>query len=333
MKFPGNDVPAGWYESPDDSSVEKYWNGDAWTDQTRSISRTEKSLGKLLFRNPLMSDWAFIGYLVLLGLTTFTILKQDAELILSTKFLLLVPMVGITAIWIYILFLIILVPRRILDKKKGLRNSELPTEKVAPAVNKKTSYIAAGIGVLVLIIGIQAFAGNQKSSFSSMSDEWFSEEQRISAILSEWNNATLPVMQVIRGLSDGTVTESQALAQVTSAQQKVTTIIEKLRVECEGIPREDTSGNDEAAAVAKAWFMLSETCDAIPQQWIETVAIYRAQVDATSSQSDIDYHVSQLNSLGERRRIAILSAIDAMKPYASDSEKELLVRMESLVKG
>jgi hypothetical protein len=331
MKFSGNDAQAGWYESPDDSNLEKYWNGDAWTDQSRPASLPEKSLGKFLFRNPLMSDWAFITYLVLLGLTTFSILKQDGALIMSTKFLLLIPMVGITAVWIYIIFLLILVPRRILDKKKGMLKPEVNYVNDGARVDKKKSYIAAGIGVLAILVGFQAIAGSDKSSFSSISDEWFSEEQRISAILSEWNNATLPVMQVIRGLSDGTISESEALLQVTSAQPKVTAIIEKLRVECEGIPREDTSGSDEKAAVAKAWFMLSESCDAIPQQWVETIAIYRAQVDATSTQSDIDYHVSQLNALGERRRLAIINAIQAMKVYANDAQRELLVRMETLL--
>lgn len=339
MQKPEGKAEAGWYDHPTDEGFEKYWNGKFWTKNNRligeagpvAIPANEKYLGRFLFRYPIGSDGAFIGYLITVVLTIFYSLKQeisggvDVALIITT-------LLGsvVTFPWVYILFLIYLIPRRVVDKKRGMQRyaqeSEIDVENKERVSQSKKVF--AVIGVLLLITF--AFLGLKQTN-KSAGDKWFEEEQRISAIMGEWNQGVAPFFTLIQGISDGQVGIGEAQEKAASLNSTVGPILVKLRDECSDVPNEPITGQGEERAFQLAWKMFRVVCDVMPQQYTETVAIYKAQISDTATQADIDYHVAQLAALGERKKAAVIEALDAISPYATVTELENIKRMKAVL--
>jgi hypothetical protein len=105
----------------------------------------------------------------------------------------------------------------------------------------------------------------------------------------------------------------------------------KLGAECSDVPNESITGQGEERAIQLSWKMLFVLCEVTPQQYAETLSIYKAQISTTSTQQDIDYHVAQLNALGERKIDAAREALDAFAPYASPAELEKIEQMRALL--
>ena len=162
MQKPEGKAEAGWYDHPTEVGYEKYWNGKFWTKKNRvfgeegpiAIPADQKYLGRLLFRYPIGSDGAFIGYLIIVALGVFNGLRQevssgfDLALIINALFLSVV-----TIPWVYILFLIYLVPRRIVDKKRGIQSYtyESDTGLEIKENSKQSKKVLTVVGVVVVL--------------------------------------------------------------------------------------------------------------------------------------------------------------------------------------
>ena len=339
MQKPEGKAEAGWYDHPSEDGYEKYWNGKFWTTKIRkfgeegplTIPADQKYLGRLLFRYPIGSDGAFIAYLITVALGIFYALKQeisggvDVALIINT-------LLGsvVTFPWVYILFLIYLVPRRIVDKKRGMQKytqeSEIDVESKERVSQSKKAF--AVIGVLLLITF--AFLGLKQTN-KSAGDKWFEEQQRISVIMGEWNQGVAPFVTLIQGISGGQIGIGEAQERAAPLNSKMGPILIRLSDECSDVPNEPITGQGEERAFQLAWKALRVVCDVMPQQYTETLAIYKAQISETSTQQDIDYHVAQLTALGERKKAAAIEALDAISPYATAGELENIKRMRALL--
>ena len=338
MRKPEGKAEAGWYDHPSEDSYEQYWNGKFWTTKYRligeegpiAIPADQKYLGRLLFRYPIKSDGAFIAYLITVAIGIFYGLSQE----ISSGDGLAIIIVGffgalVTVPWIYILFLVFLVPRRIIDKKRGLQKFELISstgEQVQE--NAKESRRAVTVVGGILVISLLIFSGIRATS-KSEGDNFYEEQQRISAITAEWNQEAAKLVTLIQDISNGNVGVGEAQERAAVLNATLNPILTRLRDECSDVPNEPIFGEGQERAILLSWKMLSTLCDVTPQQYIETLAIYKAQISETSTQADIDYHVAQLNALGERKKAAAIEAIDAISPYATAGERESLQRLRA----
>lgn len=338
MRKPEGKAEAGWYDDPTGDGFEKYWNGLFWTKKVRKFGEDgpialpagQKYLGRLLFRYPLGSDGAFIAYLVTVALGIFYGFNQ--EISSGDGFaIIVVALFGalITIPWVYILFLVFLLPRRIVDKKRGLQKFELVSnagEEIQ--VNGKQSRRAVTVVCGILVVSLLIFSGIRATS-KSEGDKFYEEQQRISVITAEWNQEAAKLVTLIQDISNGVVGVGEAQERATVLNATLSPILTRLRDECSDVPNKPISGEGQERAILLSWKMLTAVCDVTPQQYIETVAIYKAQISETSTQADIDYHVGQLNALGERKKAAAIEAIDAISPYATAGERESLQRLRA----
>lgn len=338
MQKPEGKAEAGWYDHPTENGYEKYWNGKFWTTKYRligeegpiAIPADQKYLGRLLFRYPIKSDGAFIAYLITVAIGIFYGFSQE----ISSGDGLAIIIVGffgalVTVPWIYILFLVFLVPRRIIDKKRGLQKFELVSNagdqvQVSAKESKRAVTVVGGLLVLSLLI----FSGFRATS-KSEGDKFYEEQQRISAITAEWNQEAAKLVTLIQDISNGVVGVGEAQERAAVLNATLSPILTRLRDECSDVPIEPISGEGQERAILLSWKMLSVVCDVTPQQYIETLAVYKAQISETSTQADIDYHVAQLKALGERKIAAAIEAIDAISPYATAGERESLQRLRA----
>lgn len=340
MQKPEGKAEAGWYDHPTEVGYEKYWNGKFWTKKYRllgeegplAIPADQKYLGRLLFRYPIGSDGAFIAYLITVALGVFYILKQEV----SSGFdlaLVINALLGslLTIPWVYILFLIYLVPRRIVDKKRGMQRyiHDSDTDIEINENGKQSKKVLSLVGV-VLVLSLLISVGLRTTS-KSAGDKFFEEEQRISAIMGEWNQEVAAFVTLIQGISSGSIGVGEAQERATVLNSTLGPILIRLSDECSDVPNEPITGQGQERAIQLSWKMLSVACEVIPQQYTETLAIYKAQISETSTQADIDYHVAQLTALGERKKAAAIQAIDAISPYATAGELENLKRMKALL--
>ena len=340
MRKPEDKAEAGWYDHPTDEGYEKYWNGKFWTKRNRLIGEegpivipaNEKYLGPFLFRYPIGSDGAFVGYLITVAVAILYALKQEFSGG-SSATLIFVTLLGsvVTFPWVYILFLIYLIPRRIVDKKRGMqkfsREDEIDIDSKKTSGQTKKAFTVVGV-ILILSLLVSIVL---RTSSKSAGDKFFEEEQRISAITSDWNQEVAPFVTLIQGISSGNIGTGEAQEKATALNSTLSPILIRLRDECSNVPNEPVTGQGQEKAIQLSWKMLRVICDVIPQQYTETFAIYKAQISDTATQADIDYHVAQLTALGERKKSAAIEALDAMIPYATAAELENLKRMKALL--
>ena len=340
MIKPLGKAEAGWYEHPEVDGYEKYWDGKSWSKYDRLVGEegpivfpaNVKHLGEFLFRRPFGSDGAFIAYIIVSALSIISHLVQESKNNLNSfgQFAALTGSILIF-IWVYIIFLIYLVPRRIVDKKRGLQKyiQESKINGDIKETGNKSKKVFAIVGVVVFLATF-AFLGLKQVSKSD-GDIWFEEEQRISAIMGEWNQGIAPFVTLIQEISSGQISIVEAQEKAAPLNSTAGRILIRLSDECSDVPNEPITGQGQERAFQLMWKMLRVACDVIPQQYTETLAIYKAQISATSTQEDIDYHVAQLAALGERKKSAAIEALDAMSPFATAGELENLKRMRALL--
>lgn len=338
MRKPEGKAEAGWYDHPTENGYEKYWNGKFWTKKSRlfgeegpiAIPADQKYLGRLLFRYPIKNDGAFIAYLITVAIGIFYGFSQEISSGDGLA-IIAIALFGalVTVPWIYILFLVFLVPRRIIDKKRGLQKFELVSNAGDQVqVNIKKSKRAVTVVGGILVISLLIFSGIRATS-KSEGDKFYEEQQRISVITAEWNQEAAKLVTLIQDISNGVVGVGEAQERATVLNATLSPILTRLRDECSDVPNEPISGEGQERAILLSWKMLTAVCDLTPQQYIETLAIYKAQISETSTQADIDYHIAQLNALGERKKAAAIQAIDAISPYATAGERESLQRLRA----
>jgi hypothetical protein len=327
MKKPENAEP-GWYEDPEESVRERFWNGKYWDKSTRLIGEdvptplpiSEFELGPLLFRRPFGRDYSLTTYLILLGLSS--ILGVYSEFQSGTRIelipILLVPVFPLLAIYLYLFFLPYLLIRRRRDKKRGLQkgSSEFKTEKP-----KKKIFI--GVASIVGVwLGLSALGGivGQDSDI----DEFLEYQQKISGVLNKYNTEAAVAVGVVRDLSDGVITIGDGIAKFSASASRTTPILRELREECDGLPFPDLTGSGEKLAYAKAMNMLWVTCEVTPQQFLVLQQIFAEQVSDSASQLRLNELSSKLTSLGRMKTDAAIEGIRAFLPYANEQEKESL---------
>jgi hypothetical protein len=339
MKKPQGDASAGWYDSPEHEGKEQYWNGKYWVNKTRTVGdegpqvfeHTEKYLGKLLFRHPITSDWAFVTLMILWILSIFFAIKDEVSASGALLTYLIIPMLPLfAAIW-YLCLLIVLVPRRILDKRKGLvKFGKIDSKHESDSVShRKTrnpsrdAFIVTGVLAIVIGGGFLAFS----NSSGNEGDKYFAIEQKISRVVGEWNVAATPASEAVAAISNGTMTPQEARAVISTVSSDFAVIHNKLRDECTAVPDFDLNAPGIKGAVAKGYSALKVTCDLLPQESAEVLLLIREQISPTGTQEQIDYHSSQLSQIINKRKDATVDALKSIREYGSDADKQLIDRL------
>ena len=101
-------------------------------------------------------------------------------------------------------------------------------------------------------------------------------------------------------------------------------------MECEAIPSFNKDAEGEEGAVGKAYYALQVTCEGIPKESSEVLALIREQISPYGTQVKLDYHSNQLAEIINDRKSALLEAIDALEPYATSAQKEEANRIREL---
>lgn len=343
MKKPIDFVGAEWFDDSEVEGQERYWNGKSWSKHTRLageigphvVPHGQKSLGLFLFRSPITGDGVFIAFAIVLGITAIYLVNDFTDSIAGIAgFLLLIPGMAVTIIWVYILFLLILIPRRIIDKKNGLskhpRNSHFKENGQKNKTNhsKKAFLIVGTISAIVILL----FAF-QSANSKTDGDRYFEIEQSISAAVKDWNVAATPISEAIRSISDGTMGTAEARQILGVASSEFAVINNRLDDACSEIPEYDLNATGVDGAYAKSFDALQVTCDLLPQESTEVLLLVREQISEDGTQANIDYHANQIAIIIEKRRTAILDSMDALMPYLTDAQRANLERMRPLLTG
>jgi hypothetical protein len=345
MKKPDGKAEAGWYDAPELDGYLQYWNGKFWTKKKQIKDGFQNleippdyELGLFLFRRPIMSDGIFIAYFIISGITFLYLvidyLKFTTGLI---AVLLLIPASIVTLIWIYIIFLLVLIPRRIFDKKRGITKSMADKNKDTKLSdsdsiesgkfknrNKYLFAICAAIVVILIVV-----LASSKSSYENEGDEYFEVEQRISKVIGEWNVAATPISEAIQLISNGQMDAAQARQIASDTSSKFAVIHNKLYDECSSIPMYDLNSTGFEFAIAKAYDAIKVSCDLLPQESVEILSLVEAQISETGTQADVDYHQNEIAVIIEKRRAAMIESLDAMEPFLSESQKETIQRLRN----
>jgi hypothetical protein len=335
MRKPEGPAKAGWFDHPSEEGQEKYWNGKFWSTETRRIGKAgpevlainEKYLGGFLFRNPIARDGAFFAYLILSLFAVGSIFIQEiSSTSLSLALITLIPAAIVTFGWVYLLFLIFLVPRRFFDRKRGLTKREF-TERKKPSkiLNRKSTKILLVI-LGVLFVGASSF---RLDSFfgPSKAEKWFEVQQGISRVIGDWNVAATPISEAIGQITSGEMSSQEARRIISDTSSEFALIHNRLFNECLKIPSYDINAAGEDGAIGKLYYALQANCDFLPQQSAEVLLLVSEQISPTGTQAKIDYHVQQIQELGGKRRDALLAGIEGMQPYLNSVEKETLKRL------
>jgi hypothetical protein len=341
MKKPEGKADAGWYDAPEVEGYVQYWNGKFWTKYKQVKDGTENleplpavQLGKFLFRNPIMNDGVFIAYAIVIGFASLYLISDYFEFSSGlTSLAILIPAIVITIIWIYILFLIVLIPRRIKDKKNSLvKGSKIDYQKFISSPDENNSkksrnkYLTV---IVVLIFVLLIFITQSKSGFEKDADAFFNKQQEISSVLSDWNKESALLFGVIQKVSSGELDFASSVYSVNEINAKISPIMNALSEKCADVPAQSLDKTGELLAIALSWNMLKVTCDLVPLQRIEYLAIFDAQWSESANQSKIDYHVERLSDLAQQRKDAALQAVVEIEKYASGSQLE---QVQSLIK-
>jgi|GEM_PF-3938496 len=345
MKKPDGKAEAGWYDAPEIDGYLQYWNGKFWTKNKQIKDGSENleippdyELGKLLFRSPIMSDGIFITYLIIVGIT-FSYLVVDYFKFTSglITVLLLIPASIVTLIWIYVIFLLVLIPRRIFDKKRGITKSVAGKNKdttvadnsstVQAKYKNRNRYLFA-ISATIVVIPIVVLS-NSKSLNQNEGDKYFEVEQRISKVIGEWNVAATPISEAVQLISNGQMDAAQARQIASDTSSKFAVIHNKLYDECSSIPKYDLNSTGFEFAIAKAYDAIKVSCDLLPQESVEILSLVKAQISETGTQADVDYHQTEIAIIIEKRRTAMLESLDAMEPYLNEAQKQTIQRLRN----
>ena len=345
MKKPDGKAEAGWYDAPEIDGYLQYWNGKFWTKKKQVKDDFEVleippdyKLGKFLFRSPIMSDVIFIAYLVFAGLTIVYLIVDYLEFVSGTTSVsLLIPAIGITLLWIYIIFLLVLIPRRIFDKKRGITKSVAGKNKdttltdnssaVQVKYKNRNKYLFTICATLVVILIV--VLTNSKSLNQNEGDRYFEVEQRISKVIGEWNVAVTPLSEAIQLISNGEMDVTEARQILGDTSSKFAVIHNKLEDECSSIPEYDLNSTGFEFAIAKAYDALKVTCDLLPQESVEVLSLVNAQISDTSTQADIDYHQNEIAIIVEKRRTAMVESLDAIEPFLNEAQKQTFQRLRN----
>jgi hypothetical protein len=153
MEKPKGKAPAGWYDAPEITGLEQFWNGKSWSSNKR-IPGDEEGLqplpeaifylGKFLFRKPYFQDNSFVAFLSINAFFAFSRVITNAQnggfhtgpgAIFSGIGDAVIGTLAIgLVVWLF--FLIYLIPRRIKDKKKHERKGMKRTRPDARQVVK-----------------------------------------------------------------------------------------------------------------------------------------------------------------------------------------------------
>ena len=343
MKKPDGKAEAGWYDAPEIDGYLQYWNGKFWTKKKQIKDGFEDleippgyELGIFLFRSPIMSDGIFITYLVITGIVIILSAKDMlADISGIPGALLVISAAALVIAYMYIIFLIVLIPRRIFDKRKGItKHAKLVLDNSGnEQVTKTTKFkfnlnakIATAVVLAFVILPIIAL--NIPDDFSeSDGDKYFEVEQRISKVIVEWNVAATPISEAVQLITNGEMDAAQARQIIGDTSSKFAVIHNKLDDECSTIPEYDLNSTGFEFASAKAYDALKVTCDLLPQESIEILSLVDAQISPTGTQTQIDYHSNQISIIIEKRRRAMLESLDAFEPYLTEAQKEAFDRL------
>ena len=343
MKKPDGKAVAGWYDAPEIDGYLQYWNGKFWTKKKQIKDGFEGleippdyELGIFLFRSPIMSDGIFIAYLVITGIVIILSAKDMlADISGIPGALLVISAAALVIAYMYIIFLIVLIPRRIFDKRKGItKHAKLVLDNSGnEQVTKTTKFkfnlnakIATAVVLAFVILPIIAL--NIPDDFSeSDGDKYFEIEQRISKVIGEWNVAATPISEAVQLISNGQMDAAQARQIASDTSSKFAVIHNKLYDECSSIPMYDLNSTGFEFAIAKAYEAIKVSCDLLPQESVEILSLVNAQISETGTQSDIDYHQTQIAIIVEKRRTAMLESLDAMEPFLNEAQKQTFQRL------
>lgn len=330
MKKPEGAGP-GWYEDPEDSERERFWNGKYWDKSTRLIGEdvptppttNDFELGPLLFRKPFGRDLALITYLTFLGASFISAVYSEFQSGTRIELfpILLIPGFPLIAIYVYLFFLPYLLIRRRRDKKKGLQRVSSDSINLKP----RKKILIGVVSILGVWLGLSVL-GRVIGQDSDV-EKFLEYQEKITRVLSKYNTEGAVAVGVVRNLSDGAITAGDGITKFTASTSRMTPILKDLREECEGLPSPDMTASGKELAYAKAMNMLLVTCEVTPQQFIVLQQIFREQVSDSSLQLRIDELVLKLNSLGKIKSDAAIDAIKGLLPYASEREKATLNQM------
>jgi hypothetical protein len=168
---------------------------------------------------------------------------------------------------------------------------------------------------------------NSKSLNQNEGDKYFEIEQRISKVIGEWNVAATPIYEAVQLISNGQMDAAQARQIASDTSSKFAVIHNKLYDECSSIPMYDLNSTGFEFAIAKAYEAIKVSCDLLPQESVEILSLVTAQISETGTQSDIDYHQTQIAIIVEKRRTAMLESLDAMEPFLNEAQKQTFQRL------
>ncbi|TSA58563.1 MAG: DUF2510 domain-containing protein [Methylophilaceae bacterium] len=345
MKKPEGTAEPGWYDEPETPGMEQYWNGKYWSKHKRELGEIgpevfphdQKFLHKSLFRLPLEKDYVFAAYIIISALSIFSSIKQDIDS--NTRLPLFITFFGSLFLfaWVYLLFLIILIPRRVMDKKKGMTHKsyiasgEASRKKIKGFkeldTNSKIIILACGIFIVIGFV----YYSSTKSSLASESNRYYETEQKISAVVKDWNVAATPISMASIKITNGTMGVDEARLIALEFNSASIQIHQRLKKECDTIPSFNRDAEGEQGAVGKAYFALQVTCEGIPKESSEVLALIREQISPNWTQARLDYHNNQLAEIINNRKSALLESLDALEPYASSSQKEEANRLRKLL--
>ena len=331
MKKPVDDNSPGWFEDPEVENLERYWNGKYWSKHTRIpgeinpdlTATSDFRLGKFLFRSPIKEDVLFKAYLIISAVSLLFSLKAEFD-ITGSKYLIFYIFIAPYYFFIvYFWFLLILVPRRIKDKKKGMQKDSVEVYGDSVGFLKKNrTYLLIGAAVIISLLAFP-LAKNRQSE----GDKFFAVEQKISAVIAEWNQAATPISNAIQGVSNGTTSIEDARIILSQTSTNFANIHNKLANECSAIPDYDLNATGINGAYAKVWHALKVNCDYLPQESTEVLALLNEQISPIGTQEKINYHQSEISKIIELRKSVMIEGLQSLRPYGTDAEKQNIDRV------
>ena len=123
------------------------------------------------------------------------------------------------------------------------------------------------------------------------------------------------------------MTIEEANLRLITASAAFTKIHAKLDDECLNIPVYDVNAEGEKGAIAKAWNALRVTCDYLPQESTEILALLREQISPAGTQAGINYHQSEVIKILNLRKSAIIDGMRAIRPYGSEAQRQNIDRL------
>ena len=345
MKKPEGIADPGWYDAPETPDMEQYWNGKYWSKYKREVGdigpevfpHNQRFLHKSLFKLPLEKDYVFAAYVVLTGFAILSAIKQDLDS--KTNLPIFITFIASLAIvaWTYLLFLFILIPRRIIDKKKGMTHKlftssfEVSGRKIRglKEIDTNSKIVISACGILTLAGFI--YFGSTSDDLAAEADRFYEIEQRISAVVKDWNVAATPISMASLKITSGAMGVDEAKLAALEFNSATIQIHERLKKECEAIPSFNKDAEGEEGAVGKAYYALQVTCEGIPKESSEVLALIREQISPFGTQAKLDYHSNQIAEIINDRKSALLESLDALEPYSSSAQKEEANRLRELL--